>query len=90
MKDFIRGSVKRIIDENSIEIEVTQIGRKNKYDYRGMEEVRVTDVKPFLISNKNGYCPKLVYEKILLGKDVTCLVDSRNSRGQIEGEVFLL
>jgi type VI protein secretion system component Hcp len=90
MRDFIKGLVKRVIDEHSIEIEVTQNGRNNNRDYHGSEEIRVSEIKPFLFSRKSGFCSKTLFEMILLGKEVTCLVYGRNSHGQIEGDVFLL
>jgi hypothetical protein len=90
MKDFIRGCVMNIIDENSIEIEVTQTGRKNQSSYGGKEKIQITEIKPFLIIKKNGYRWKPFLEKALLGKEVSCLINNRDSDGNIEADVFLI
>lgn len=90
MQDFIRGCVTTVIDENSIEIEVTQTGRKNQDQYGDKERIQIAEIKPFLIVKKNSYRWKPFLEKALLGKEITCLVTSRNPEGNIEADVFLL
>lgn len=90
MRDFFRGAVTKIIDASLIEMRVTQNGRKNSREYNSSERIRVKEVKPFLIAKKAGYCTKSIFESLLLGKEVTCLVNRRNAKGQIEGDLFLL
>ncbi|NIO17276.1 MAG: hypothetical protein GTN70_09840 [Deltaproteobacteria bacterium] len=90
MKDFIKGCVLNVIDENSIEIEVTQTGRANQGAYGGKERIHIVDIKPFLIFTQNDYRWKPFLEKALIGKEVSCLVNSRDDRGNIEAEIYLL
>lgn len=90
MRDFIRGCVKNVIDERSIEVEITQLGNRNRHTYRARERIHIAEIKPFLILKKNGYRWKPFLEKMLLGKEVSCLVNSRNPGGKIEADIFLL
>ncbi|MDH3258340.1 MAG: hypothetical protein OEM19_02615 [Deltaproteobacteria bacterium] len=90
MNDFIKGIVTNVIDGKTIEMDVTQIGRKNFFDYNKKEKVHVLGIRPFLYVINNHHSWKSLIEKILLGKGVTCVVNSRNADGEIAGEVFLL
>ncbi len=90
MRDFIRGDVTQVVDGKTIEVKVTQIGRNNRYEYRGNERIHISEIKPFLIVRKCGDAWKPFLEQILLGKGITCLVHTRGPDGHIEGDVFLL
>lgn len=90
MRDFLRGYVMSVFDENAIEVEITHTGNKNRGTYNGKETIHITEIKPFLLLKKNGYRWKPFLEKMLLGKEVSCLVNSRTPEGEIEADVYLL
>ncbi|NIS74006.1 MAG: hypothetical protein GTO08_01715 [Deltaproteobacteria bacterium] len=90
MRDFLRGCVMSVLDGNAIEVEITQTGNKNRGTYNGKETIHITEIKPFLLLKKNGYSWKPFLEKTLLGKEVSCLVNSRTPGGEIEADVYLL
>ncbi|MDH3257993.1 MAG: hypothetical protein OEM19_00820 [Deltaproteobacteria bacterium] len=90
MRDFLRGCVMSVLDGNAIEIEITHTGNKNRGTYNGIETIHITEIKPFLLLKKNGYRWKPFLEKMLLGKEVSCLVNSHTPGGEIEADVYLL
>lgn len=89
MKDIIVGRVTDIIDPATLDVEVTQVVRKNHDVYRRKETVRFKILQDRLRVWKD-IRKKEFLEAMLKGRGVMCLVIGRASDGRIEADVYAL
>lgn len=89
-KDFLIGNVRYVFDGESFEMAVTRVGRKNENEYENEERIHIHRLKPAEIVVFNGTRPKPLLERMLLDKEVMCLVHSREQNGQIDADVFII
>jgi hypothetical protein len=89
MKDIIVGRVAEVIDPGTLDVEVTQVVRKNHDVYGRREKVRYNILQDRLRTWKD-IRKKEFLEAILKGRGVMCLVIGRASDGRIEADVYAL
>ena len=89
MKDLFIGLVTRVIDLETIQVEIRQIVR-NRYGHYGAEET----IRFHCLQNKldtyKKFTAKGFIERMLVGKGVMCLVNGRNRKGYLEADVYAL
>lgn len=88
--DFLIGNVLEILDDETFEMEVMRVGRKNRRAYGYEEKIHIHRLKQSEITTLIGPHPKPFLERMLKGKEVMCLVHSREPGGQIEADVFII
>ncbi|MDH3257992.1 MAG: hypothetical protein OEM19_00815 [Deltaproteobacteria bacterium] len=89
-KDFFIGNVLCVLDGDTFELAVTRVGKNNRHDYDHEEQVRINKLKPAEVVSLIGARPKPLLERILIKREVMCLVHSRNPGGKIEADVFII
>ncbi len=90
MRDVVKGRVMRVNDEETVELAVVRISGSVSGPYASLETVRLMEVKPFITPWEGKGEKKELLSKVLLGKEVTCLVEERTSEGFLRGDLFLL
>ncbi len=89
MKDIIIGRVTKVIDLETIDVEVTQIVRNRHHRYNPKEKIRFKSLQNKLETFKKIRTKRFV-EAMLIGKGVMCLVIGRDPQGCIEADVYAL
>lgn len=89
IRDFIIGKVIAVTDEHTLRIEVTHVGGNNRRHYGEEEKVHIEHLKPTEIVSFVGKRTKKVMKRMLLGKEVLCMVTLRKPGGTIEGDVYM-
>jgi hypothetical protein len=89
MKDLFVGLVTRVIDLETIRVEIRQIVR-NKFDHYGTEEIIRFNSLQHRLDTYRKFTKKGFIEALLIGKGVMCLVNRRNSKGYLEADVYAL
>ncbi len=89
-KDFLIGNVIHVLDGDTFELTVTRVGRKNRHLYDEEEKIHINKLKPAEIVSLVGARPKPLLERMLMKREVMCLVNSREPGGKIEADVFIM
>ncbi|NIO17641.1 MAG: hypothetical protein GTN70_11795 [Deltaproteobacteria bacterium] len=89
-KDFLIGNVGHVFDGETFKLMVTRVGRKNENEYDDEEKIHIQKLKPADILTYRGTRPKPLLERMLLDKEVMCLVHSREKDGHIDADVFII
>jgi len=89
MPDSIRGKVVNVLDGERFEVTLTHVGKENEEEYQNTETVRLAPVSVAGEPQARGAGRKGLEER-LLGKDVRCLVKTRDNVGTILAEVSLV
>lgn len=90
MADTIRGPVTTVIDGDTFDMNVTHTGNDNQYDYSNAERIRITDIDAAELGSFGGYRDKEQLENAILGKEVRCYVQSRDTYGRVVAKVTIL
>ncbi len=90
MADSIRGPVTDVIDGDTFDIKVTHTGTNNQYEYSNTERIRITNIDAAELGSFGGYRDKNKLEKAILGKEVRCYVESRDTYGRVVANVKIL
>ncbi len=89
-KDYLIGKVMEIVDGETFRMAVARIGRKTMREYGKEERVFIKKFRLRDIVWITGVFTKPQLEKMFKGRQVLCLVDSRDRGGRIEAEVQLI
>lgn len=89
-KDFLIGNVMHVLDGDTFELTVTRVGKNNRNLYEDEEKIHINRLKPAEIVSLIGARPKPLLERILMKREVMCLVHSRDPGGKIEADVFII
>ncbi|NIO17275.1 MAG: hypothetical protein GTN70_09835 [Deltaproteobacteria bacterium] len=89
-KDFLIGNVVHVLDGDTFELTVTRVGKKNRNIYDEEEKIHINRLKPAEIVSLVGARPKPLLERMLMKREVMCLVNSREPGGKIEADVFIM
>ena len=90
MADSIRGQVIRIIDGDTFDMKVTHVGQNNKHEYGGKERIRIASIDAPELNELGGERSRAVLERLLLGKEVRCYVQARDTYGRLVCKVTVL
>jgi len=90
MADTIRGPVTNIVDGDTFDMKVTHVGKKNNEEYNDTERVRIARIDTPEMSTEAGKKAKEALEKKLLGKEVRCTVQTRDTFSRIVATVDIL
>jgi endonuclease YncB( thermonuclease family) len=83
MLDIIVGPVINVIDADTFDMQVSQVGTHNKYGYNSIERVRLDGVDKPEINTLAGKLAAVSFQKKLSGKTVRCSVKSRDVYGRV-------
>lgn len=89
-KDFIIGNVTTVLDDDTFKMAVTRVGKNNKDLYNGEEEVVIATLRSSEIVQLIGDHPKPLLERMLMNREVMCLISARGAAGRIEADVFII
>jgi hypothetical protein len=89
-RDFIIGNVTNVVDKDTFRIAVTRVGRHNRDLYDAEEEIVISTLKSSEIVQLIGEHPKPLLEKMLMNREVMCLISLREAKGQIKADVFIV
>ena len=90
MADTIQGSVTNIVDGDTFDMVVTHTGRNNEYEYNSEERIRIASIDEPELDTPSGKRSKDTLERKLLGKEVRCYVQSRDSYRRVVADVRVL
>lgn len=90
MADTIRGPVINVIDGDTFDMNVTHVGNNNKYKYNDKERIRMAGGDAPELNTSGGVQAKQALENRLIGKEVRCAIQSRDTFGRIIANVTVL
>jgi endonuclease YncB( thermonuclease family) len=90
MTDTIRGQVTNIVDGDTFDMKITHVGKINKNKYKNVERIRISDVDEPELNTPTGKKSKDKLKKKLMGKEVRCYIQARESYGRIVAKVKIL
>jgi len=90
MSDTIRGPVISIVDGDTFDMKVTHTGLDNREKYNNQERIRIADIDEPELNTSAGQRSKEKLQRKLLGKEVRCTVQARDSYGRIVAKVRIL
>lgn len=91
-RDYIIGNVIDVLDEETISLMVDRTGGGKRYGYKttGREKIQINRLRLTDIAWLTGTFTVSQVEKMLKGKQVLCLVRSRDPRGSLIADVQLI
>ena len=91
-RDFLIGNVTDVVDGETISMTVERTGGGKRYGYRykDQEKVRIKRLKLTDIAWMTGVLTRPQVEKMLKGKQILCLIRSRDPGGSIIADVQLI
>ena len=75
--DIVRGTVVRVIDGDTFELKIEEVGEYNKYPYGDVEKCRLDDVDAPEMSSRKGPKAKRRLEQSILGETIWLNVRTR-------------
>lgn len=90
MADTIRGSVSKVIDGDTFDMNVTHTGKDNQYDYSNSERIRIANIDAAELGSFGGYRDKTKLEKTILGKEVRCSIQARDTYHRVVADVKII
>ena len=88
--DVINGIVTKIIDYNTIEINVTEIGIHNQFNYMAKERVKLFAINDEEVQVPNIPWPTNLLEEMLLGKNIRCEIRHRDYISRLVSDIKIL
>lgn len=85
--DTIRGTVTKVVDGDTFEMDVTQRGQDNQHEYNDHEKVRIADKNAPELKQTGGQEAKEALEIVLADAEVECTVKSRDEYGRVVADV---
>lgn len=87
MPDYIKGTVEKILDSETLVIGVNFIGNTNRSEYNDIEIIHIEKLEPPFLKNipKEKWHSRL--EKKLLGVTVYCYLLGKNEQDQYNARV---
>jgi hypothetical protein len=89
-KDFIVGNVICVVDGETFHVAVDRFGRKNLHVYGDTERIQMKKLKLHENVWMTGVFTKPQLERMFRGKQVLCLVNSRDLGGWIVADVQVM
>jgi len=90
MADTIRGPVTNVIDGDTFDMNVTHVGNNNRFKYNDNERIRIAGGNAPELNTPSGLQAKQTLNNRLIGKEVRCTVQSRDTYGRIVANVTVL
>jgi endonuclease YncB( thermonuclease family) len=90
MADTIRGLVTNVIDGDTFDMKISQLGNNNQYEYQSSERIRITNIHVADLLSLEGPRDKQNLENAILGKEVKCFIESRDTAGSVVAQVTIL
>lgn len=90
MSDTIRGAVTKVIDDTTFDMKVTQLGNNNQYEYKNSERIRITNIYVADLLSLEGHRDKQNLERAILGKEVKCFVELRDTSDRVVAQVTII
>ena len=90
MTDTIRGPVTKVLDGDTFEMKVTHTGKMNTRQYNDIETVRIAGIDAPEYGTQAGEIAKNQLQRRLLGKEVRCSIQARDTYRRIVAEVVVL
>ena len=90
MFDTIRGPVTEIIDGDTFDMKVTHRGKHNKFKYGPKERVRIENINEPELDTHAGQRSKDLLERKLLGKEIRCYIQARDTYRRLVSRVILI
>ncbi len=87
MKDIIVGRVSRVLDLETVAVEITKVVRHTGTPYHPQETVRIRSLE-YRLQKWNRWTNVHFLDHMLTGKGVMCLVQERNAQGILEADVY--
>ncbi|NIS73944.1 MAG: hypothetical protein GTO08_01395 [Deltaproteobacteria bacterium] len=88
-KDLIIGNVMSVIDEETVELQVIRVARNNVHNYGDREKIHINKLEPVEFVSLHGMYSKHQLERMLMGREVMCVVNSLSAGSGIEADVFM-
>ena len=89
-RDFIVGNVTCVVDGETFQVAVDRIGRKNMHVYGNTERIHMKKLKLHENVWMTGVFTKPQLERMFRGRQVLCLVKSRDLGGRIVADVQVM
>ncbi len=89
MADTIWGNVTKVIDGDTFEMNVTHISKNNQFNYNPIERIRLAGGNAPELSDKDGQSAKNRLKNKIDGKNVKCIVQSRDVFRRLVADVSL-
>lgn len=89
-REFIVGNVTDVFDGETIRLTVERIGGKKEHAFNDQEKIRIKKLRLTDIAWMTGVFTKPQIEKMFKGRQVLCLVKSRDQGGKIVADVQLI
>ena len=86
-KDFLIGNVTDVVDGETIRMTVDRAGGRRMHGYKVQEKIRIKKLRLTDIAWMTGVFTRPQIEKLLKGKQVLCLIRSRDPGGTIIADV---
>ena len=83
MLDTVIGPVSYVMDGNTFQMQVTHIGKHNKFTYSDYETIRIADRVVHNVHTPQGYQQQLNLNNQIYGKRVRCHVKHRDSYNRL-------
>ena len=90
MKDTIRGPVVNIVDGDTFDMKVTHVGKNNRYSYNNEERIRIANIDAPELTTHSGVRSKQLLINKLLGREVHCYAQARDTFGRIVADVEVI
>lgn len=90
MADTIRGKVINIVDGDTFDMTVTHTGKNNQHNYNDEERTRIANIDAPELKTPGGKRSKELLVNNLLGKEVRCYVQARDTYGRIVANVEIV
>lgn len=90
MADIIQGPVTNIVDGDTFDMNVTQIGTNNQNKYNSTERIRIANFDAAEIGSVGGYRDKQRLTNAIAGKNARCIVQTRDTYGRVVADVKIL
>ena len=88
--DVVNGKVIKVIDYNTIEINVTEIGVRNEYNYMQKERIKLLAVNNVKIHIPNTPWDINNIEEMLMGKSIRCEINHRDYFSRLVSDVKII
>jgi len=90
MTDTVRGPVINVVDGDTFDIKVTHTGNQNEYEYNNQERIRIAEIDEPELNTQAGQRSKEKLERKLIGKEVRCYIQSRDTYSRLVSKVKVL
>ena len=90
MYDTVKGPVLDVVDGDTFDMSVTNVGNHNKFNYGGTERIRIVGINAPELNTSAGLLAKAQLKTKLNGRTIRCNIHSRDTFGRLVGEVEMV